>query len=328
MENRNVRCRAWCFTSFEQDPPIFDVALMDYMVFQREVCPRTQREHWQSFVVFKNRLGLAGAKRETGCPSAHFETCRAQTFEQAALYCKKADTRKEGTEPQEFGELPAGRAGQGARTDLSVFAKAITESKSIGDLIEQYPSECVRFSSSLFRLRAFQKPPAREAVKTFVFYGPTGTGKTHLAFELAPDAYRVMYGNCGTWFDGYDGQETIILDEFDGTQMCISKLLQICDKYKYRIEFKGGSTWAAWTTVFITANHDHRCWYDSLKVGQARVEALGRRVTPPYGQSFKIESRAEQETVRGLMLNDPGTPPSSPDTWPVPADEGDRLAQL
>lgn len=310
MAERDVRCRAWCFTSFEADPPLFDVANMDYLVYQREVCPDTGREHWQSFVVFKKRARLARAKRETGCATGHFEVSRAKDLTVAAAYCKKQESRKPGTEPFEFGELPDIRTGQGNRSDLEEFAKAIRSATPIRDILEKYPVESVKYCSSMLKLRSFAPPPVRDSVTTFLFWGATGSGKTHLAFELAPNAYRVMYGNCGTWFDGYDGENEIILDEFDGTQMSIGQLLQICDKYRYRIEYKGGSNWSAWSAVFITANHDYKSWYDPYKVGSGRMEALGRRLNPPYGKTFLIENREDQDIVRKHFQDPPAN--SSP----------------
>jgi len=61
--------------------------------------------------------------------------------------------------------------------------------------------------------------PARrdgEAAPTVtLLYGPSGCGKTRLARE-EEDLWFTPLGDPG-WFDGYDGQEAVLLDDFAGT---------------------------------------------------------------------------------------------------------------
>ena len=50
-----------------------------------------------------------------------------------------------------------------------------------------------------------------------IFWGATGTGKTRKAYQIDPNLYKVpIHEGQTTWFDGYEGQETILLDEFYG----------------------------------------------------------------------------------------------------------------
>ena len=43
----------------------------------------------------------------------------------------------------------------------------------------------------------------------------------------------------GNWWDGYDGEKKIIIDEFRG-QMTWSDILGLLDRYEYRAPVKGG----------------------------------------------------------------------------------------
>ena len=77
-----------------------------------------------------------------------------------------------------------------------------------------------------------------DEVRGFWYYGPPGTGKSWTARTENPDAY---IKDQSKWWDGYTGQETIILDDMDSD--CLSHYLKLwMDKYKTYGEFKGGKT--------------------------------------------------------------------------------------
>jgi len=59
-------------------------------------------------------------------------------------------------------------------------------------------------------------------------YGPTGVGKSHYAFNKYPDAY--IWKDDHGWWDGYNGQEVVIINEFRG-QIKYSELLSLIDRW-------------------------------------------------------------------------------------------------
>lgn len=120
----------------------------------------------------------------------------------------------------------------------------------------------------------FAKPLPREIALASVFWGPTGTGKTHRAWqEASGDAYIKMSSN--KWWDGYMGQTRVIIDEFDG-QIGITHLLRWLDKYPCSVEVKGGTLPLAATHFWITSNKPLEQWFPDAS--GAQVEALRRRV--------------------------------------------------
>jgi len=68
---------------------------------------------------------------------------------------------------------------------------------------------------------------------------------------MAPDAY---IKDQSKWWDGYTGQQTVILDDLDSD--CLSHHLKIwLDKYPCFGEFKGGKTALQHTKFIITSNY-------------------------------------------------------------------------
>ena len=65
-----------------------------------------------------------------------------------------------------------------------------------------------------FEAYAFMKSVQRDwEMEIIVITGPTGTGKSRYAKDKYPGAY---WKPNSKWWDGFYGQETIIMDEFYG----------------------------------------------------------------------------------------------------------------
>lgn len=89
---------------------------------------------------------------------------------------------------------------------------------------------------------------------------------------MAPDAFTVNPEDTFP-FDGYDGEDAIIIDDFEG-QLKYKHLLKILDGHQLRVNVKGGHRYARWTRVFITTNEEASGWYQ-----RGLTPALQRRLT-------------------------------------------------
>lgn len=95
-------------------------------------------------------------------------------------------------------------------------------------------------------------------------YGATGQGKSFLAasyFERLRQedqtiTFFVHLPGSLKWWDGYEGQHYVILDDFRRSQLKevggFSYLLRLLDRYTLRLEVKGGSVVRAWHHIIIT----------------------------------------------------------------------------
>ena len=118
------------------------------------------------------------------------------------------------------------------------------------------------------------------SVSAWVLYGPTGVGKSRAAFALGgDDAFSVTVPGKDIWFDGYEGERTLIIDEFAG-QIRLQYLLRLLDGYPLQLPVKGGHAWALYTEVIITSNYSPISWYRDVfegDVNHPQYKALMRR---------------------------------------------------
>lgn len=222
----------------------------------------TGYEHWQCVVAFTKKKSLAGVKSIFG-ESVHAELSRSAS---ANDYVWKEDTRIEGTQ-FEHGERPIKR---NCSEDWdTIWGLAIT-----GDLCS-IPAEIrIRHYRTLRSIAAdFAKPIGMERTCS-VFIGPTGTGKSRLAWEQAGMEAYCKDPNTKFWC-GYSGQECVVIDEFRG-RIDVSHLLRWLDRYPCNVEIKGSSVPLCAKSIWITSNLDVEQWYPELD--EETLNALKRRL--------------------------------------------------
>ena len=113
-------------------------------------------------------------------------------------------------------------------------------------------------------------------------FGPPGVGKSRLARD-ASAAYGTGDGYTGTtysksggnkWFDGYDGQSVVIWDEPTG-ELEWGALLQLSDRYEYRVEVKGGMKQFLARLIIFTSNFHPETLFNKYQ----NCDAFLRRIT-------------------------------------------------
>lgn len=85
-------------------------------------------------------------------------------------------------------------------------------------------------------------------------YGPTGTGKTRYVFDRE-DLNDLWLASVNLqWFDGYTGQQAVLIDDFRGNFCSFHSLLRYLDRYPMRVPVKGGFTVWKPTRIYITSS--------------------------------------------------------------------------
>lgn len=93
--------------------------------------------------------------------------------------------------------------------------------------------------------------------------GPTGTGKTRLAYDFDPRLYVLEQPNSSSgalWWDGYDTHETVLLDDYTG-YVSPGTLLRLLDRYPMSGQVKGGHVHLRMKNIIITSNYQPEQWY-------------------------------------------------------------------
>lgn len=88
-------------------------------------------------------------------------------------------------------------------------------------------------------------------------WGDAGTGKTKFCeqFGLALGGYYEKA--CNKWWDGYDGQEVVIMDEIRNNALLeAGYLFKWADNSPCKIEMKGSTAWSRHRYLLVTSNID------------------------------------------------------------------------
>ncbi len=299
VKAKRVRGRAWCFTlnnpSNVQVDSIRHLEGWDgcvrYLVCQEEVGEEEGTRHLQGYMELLKRFSLSSIKKLI--PGAHFEQRRG-TQAQAVAYSKKISTRVEDGIVIEFGVMARSKC-------CSDLIESIENGACLSEIAEQFPQEYMRNFRGIEALKGKLTKKRFYAMKIEVFWGPTGTGKSFTAWKENPNAYEVTYPKGSSWFwQGYEGQETVILDEF-ASQIKLQDLLRLLDRYPFSVDQKHGGTQFTSKKIVICSNFDPSDWY--AQAAFEGREALGRRLRE-YGKVWKFDERIlnpeEDEVVREL----------------------------
>jgi len=88
----------------------------------------------------------------------------------------------------------------------------------------------------------------------FVLVGTAGSGKTRLVFQKCPSLWIAPDPSL-KWFDGYGGEEDVLLDDYRGGADD-AFLLRVLDRYPLTVPIKGGFVVWKPTRIFITSNDE------------------------------------------------------------------------
>nr|WAE42964.1 MAG: replication associated protein [Cressdnaviricota sp.] len=253
------RLRNCCFTSYEDIDhkeiwEVYGESTIRYLVLQKEECPETKNIHLQGYVEFKKQMVFSKIK-EIFNQTMHIEIRRGSA-KQAADYCKKVETRKEG--PWEYGVI----SNPGQRNDILKVVEAIQkDGKNYRDIAEEFPVEFVKFNRGFKELINVKRPIDRRPVSIWLWTGAPGIGKTRWSMETFPDAYRAGDTKEG-WFDGYVDEDVIVFDEFNG-QVPLQLMLKLMDGQPMKMPTKGGFVNIYAKTIVFLSNIDWNYWYSN-----------------------------------------------------------------
>lgn len=217
--------------------------------------------HLQIYIGYKKVVGRRRLERLLDTTTFHDDRVRHPY--KAWLYCQKEESR---VDISYHNETWVGTQ-QGHRTDLDEAADIIKDhgAKAVADHL---PGTYIRYHRGLEAFEHAIEKPAIRPKKVYIFWGPTGVGKTTAALAFK-DAKRVEYS--APFFD-YEPCATAIFDEADGMHLSRDIVLKLTDRFPYRIRIIGGFTTFNPKRIIFISNKEPSEW---LQID----EALQRRVT-------------------------------------------------
>lgn len=220
--------------------------------------------HLQGFVSLRKKV-RAGALEESLGGRAWL--CQARgSDEENEEYCSKESCYLRIGEPR-----VQGRSGQ-----LDAATSAVLEGQPMIEIARKYPKAYVMWGRGLERLRMITGEQERNwKTDVIVLVGPPGCGKSKFAHEFP--AEKKYYKPRGKWWDGYCGDDVVVLDDFYGW-IPYDDLLRACDRYPFRVEYKGGMSQLVAKHIIITSNKEANEWYKC----ETDHSALYRRITKYY----------------------------------------------
>lgn len=238
LAKKNPRSRGWLFTSFEDEPPVYDEKLMTYLLYAPEICPHTNKNHWQSFVQWKYQHTLTASAKKLN--HAHHDLpmgSMAEIFTYIQGPYEKGDKKKPfNPECKEFGIKPE----QGKKCDLHDRVACIKRGElTVDSIAVNEPMVYHQFGRTLEKVEAVARRQTfrTEMTEGIWLWGPTGVGKSYRAYAgFHPDTHYVW--SIGVQYQcGYTGQETIIMDDFRG-DISYQQMLRIIDWTAQYVEVK------------------------------------------------------------------------------------------
>lgn len=156
----------------------------------------------------------------------------------------------------------------------SQYAKAAARLKAVAEKRQEF-----------LTLEFIQRMKKEQAIKNVIYlYGKAGYGKTKLALRYAENLQNSYYisGSSRDPFQGYQNQETVIIDELRPHTFRYDDLLKILDPYNFEVMIPSRYYDKALTarTIFITSPFSPRQLYNAIFQEQSHdsFEQLERRL--------------------------------------------------
>lgn len=246
----------WCYTInnylFEDEEKVQRIDCK-YNIYGREV-GLSGTPHLQGYVVFKTNKRFETAKKIFP-HGTHLEKAKGSSPQNIEYCSKSADIWT-------YGEAPMTQAQKG-ECNAKRYREAFIAAKEgrLDDIPEDMRTRHYSTYKAIMKDH-YVAPPDLERLPGVWIYGPAGAGKSRKARQDYPGSYLKNAKN--KWFDGYQNEESMIIDDFDKYMVSQAYDLKIWgDRYAFPAETKGGQIIIRPKIVIVTSQyHPDQIWDD------------------------------------------------------------------
>lgn len=250
--SRPVQHRNWCFTCNNyslEDEALFRALEYAYLVYGREIGD-SGTPHLQGYVQFLRKLRLTALKKLHR--TCHWEVAKGTAKENFDYCSKDGDYFESGVAVSVFGGKPT--MAERALRNRRLFEAPLSELVFSGEVSIKETRALknarldIRDELSLLGSCCTLDGPT----PNFWYWGPTGTGKSLKARSENLGAYLKT---CNKWWDGYAGEEVVIIEDFDESHVCLAHHMKIwADRYPFPAEVKNSMLRIRPKVIIVTSN--------------------------------------------------------------------------
>lgn len=274
------QAKNWCFTinnyTNEEKDNLYELcnptnptdSTPTYLIYGEEVGEECGTPHLQGYVSFPKKVTFNKCKELIG-NRANIRVAKGSAKQNKDYCSKQGEVTEYGTPPK----------GQGARTDIAIVQKRIAEGATKEEIREHFFGTFCRYERAICNYISDVQPKRNWKTKVVVLWGKTGTGKTRSIFDYHNADQLYMHPG-HQWFDGYEGQDVVVFDDYNGSEFQLSYLLKLTDRYPFKVPVKGGyKNWKP-KVIYFTSNKSPDDWY--VNVNDEQKAALKRRIDKIY----------------------------------------------
>lgn len=273
-----------------------------FMIAAREVGEECGTPHFQAYAYFKNaRSQSAVLKDLKGRGYVKPARCSA---EKNVTYCEK-----QGDVFIREGEVPK----QGARSDIARVLEAVERGDTMSQIIQESATNYQDIQIAEKAMK-YMEPPRDHMPEVYWYYGASGTGKSADALAEASVDDASVYtplAYAGKFWDGYDRHEHVIINDYRPGWMPFAVLLQLLDRYEFRVENKGSSRQFTAKKIWITSPFSPEECVPGLEEEYQLLRRLTRITKYEWPVDAIGEDRPRYEPERTVKVVDP-SPVSTP----------------
>lgn len=272
-----------------------------YLCYAKEIAPTTGTKHLQGYLEMANAKTISALKKSLKNKSYHFEVSKGSAEDNRNYCMKTIDDEDENERWTEYGSPKQ----QGERTDLINIKNEIVKGKKVDDICMDNPNLYHQYGRTLSKIEdiVLRKKYRQWMTTCDWYYGPTGVGKSHKAFEhYNPDTHYLWKNDDNGWQDGYTGQETVIINEFRGN-IPYGKLLELIDIHPTTIPRRGKepAPFLAKHVIITSSLHPREIYCnlsknDSLEQLYRRIKIYTKDKQKDQWQDVSIDVNKEYDT--------------------------------